>query len=345
MENTLPGKEENKEINDHFIFLLTDDTGIFQHSKYGVPDPRYGYTTDDNARALIMAVMLYERYGEKKYFDLIHRYSSFMLNALNERGRFRNFMSYDRKWLEEEGSEDSYGRSLWALGYAISNQHIPSGVKGALRYIFKKALPNVTSLQHLRAKAYSIIGMEYSGDASLKEYILKLAEVLSDSYYKSRSSDWKWFEDCITYSNSVLPWSLFKAYKVTGNKEFLEVAEESLGFLESVTFKDGLFKPVGCSGWFMKGKEPAKFDEQPVEACETVLTYLEGYNITGNVRYKDQAKRCHKWYEGENIKGISLIDTETGGCFDGLTEDGYNRNKGSESLISYYISYLSTVDI
>jgi uncharacterized protein YyaL (SSP411 family) len=280
MENTLPNKEGNKEINDHYIFLLTDDTGIFQHSKYGVPDPRYGYTTDDNARALIMAVMLYERYGDKKYINLIHRFSSFMLNALNEKGRFKNFMSYDRRWLEEEGSEDSYGRSLWALGYAISNPHTPLGVKGALRYIFKKALPNITSINYPRSKAYSIIGMEYMGDVSLKKYILSLAEDLKNTYYENRSDDWKWFEDSITYSNSVLPWSLFKAYKVTGNKEFLEVAEESLEFLESVTFKDGLFKAVGCDGWFVKGKEPAKYDEQPVEACETVLTVLQKMVIT-----------------------------------------------------------------
>jgi uncharacterized protein YyaL (SSP411 family) len=345
MESVLPGKEANKEINDYYIFLLTDDTGIFQHSKYGVPDPRYGYTTDDNARALIMAVMLYERYRERKYLDLIYRYSSFMLNALNERGRFKNFMGYDRKWLEEEGSEDSYGRSLWALGYAISNRHTPSGVKETLKYILRKALPNVDSLSNPRPKAYSIIGMEYVDYVSLNKHIISLAEELKDLYRNNRSDDWKWFEDNITYSNSVLPWSLFKAYKATGSKEYLEIAEESLEFLESVTFRNGLFKPVGCDGWLVKGKEPAEYDEQPVEACETALTYLEAYNVTGNNRYKKLAKKCHMWYEGDNVKGINLVDAETGGCFDGITKEGYNQNKGSESLVSYIISYLSTVDI
>lgn len=341
MEKTFPSEE----INDHYVFLLTDDTGIFQHSKCGVPDPRHGYTTDDNARALIMAVMLYERYRKKKYFNLIHRYSSFILNALNENGRFKNFMSYDRRWLEEEGSEDSYGRSLWALGYAFSNLRTPSGIKATLGYILKKALPNVMSINHLRSKAYSVIGMEYIGDVTLNKYISDIAEDIKNIYHKNKGEDWKWFEDSITYSNSVLPWSLFKAYKATGNKEFLEVAEESLGFLESITFKKGIFKPIGCNGWFVKGKEPAKYDEQPVEACETALTYLEAYNVTGNAKYKQQAKRCHAWYEGSNFKGISLVDGETGGCFDGLTADGYNWNKGSESLISYLISYMSTIDI
>ncbi|MDQ2087318.1 glycosyltransferase [Herbivorax sp. ANBcel31] len=330
-----------KQINDHYIFLLTDDTGIFQHSKYGVPDPRHGYTTDDNARALIMAVMLYERYGKKKYLNLIHRFSSFILNALNENGRFKNFMSYDRRWLEEEGSEDCYGRCLWALGYAFSNEHTPQGIRATLGYILKRALPNVTSINYLRSKAYSIIGMEYMGDMSLKKHIFNMAENLTGLYYENKSDDWKWFENSITYSNSVLPWSLFKAYKFTGNKKFLEVAEESLEFLESVTFKNGVFKPVGCDGWLTRGKKPAEFDEQPVEACETVLTYLEAYNLTGKSKYKQQAKRCHEWYEGANIKGISLVDRETGGCFDGITEKGFNWNKGSESIISYLISYMN----
>ncbi|TYQ12791.1 UNVERIFIED_CONTAM: hypothetical protein Cloal_3826 [Acetivibrio alkalicellulosi] len=333
--------EKNK-LDDRYIFLLTDDTGILQHSKYGVPDPRHGYTTDDNARALIMAIVLYEKYRKKKYLDLVYRYSSFVLNALNDRGRFKNFMSYDRKWLEEEGSEDCFGRCLWALGYAFSNKYTPVGVKSTLAYIFKKALPNVNSLTYLRAKAYSIIGIDYMGDEEGKKYIVDIADSLCNEYYKSKSDRWSWFENTITYSNSVLPWSLFKAYRSTGNEKYLDIAKESLDFLESVTFENGVFKPVGCNGWLIKGERCAEFDQQPVEACETVLTYMEAYLITGNSKYKKMAKRCHEWYEGVNFNRVSLVDRENGGCFDGLTDKGYNWNKGSESLISYVISFINS---
>lgn len=328
-------------MKDGYIFRLTDDTGIFQHSKYGVPDPTHGYTTDDNARALIMATKLYEKYKKKKYLDLIYRYSSFILNAQTGSGRFKNFMGYDRKWLEEEGSEDCFGRCLWAIGFALANKHTPHGVKYTLFHIFQKALPNVGSLNWLRAKAYSIIGLSYLNSEDIKSIVFDTASYLCRQYDENRDGDWKWFENSITYSNSVLPWALFAAHRVLDEKRFLEVAEESLEFLESITFKDGIFKPVGCRGWFVKGGIPAEYDEQPVEACESALTYLEAYLVTGKEKYKRQAKKCHAWYAGENSRRTNLIDIETGGCFDGLTDTGVNLNLGAESLISYWISYLA----
>ncbi|MEG6613521.1 glycosyltransferase [Pseudoclostridium thermosuccinogenes] len=327
-------------LKDDHIFRMTDDTGMLQHSKYSLPDPKHGYTTDDNARALIMAIMLYERYKKKKYMDLIYRYSSFILNAQNEKGKFRNFMGYDRKWLEEEGSEDCFGRCLWALGFAVSNEHTPQGVKHSLLHILKNAMPHATSLNSPRAKAYSAIGLSYLEGEEARNLVFDLSRSLCRHYEESRDGEWKWFEDIVAYCNSVIPWSLIAAYQVTGEKKFLDVAEESLEFLGRVTFKDGYFKPVGCNGWLLKGERPAEFDEQPVEACESVLTYLEAYKATGKRKYLQKAKRCHEWYEGANTKGISLVDRETGGCFDGLTYDGVNLNKGAESLISYVISYL-----
>lgn len=332
-------------LKDDHIFRMTDDTGMLQHSKCSIPDPNYGYTTDDNARALIMALMLYERYKNKKYLDLVYRYASFLLNAQNEKGRFKNFMRYDRKWLEEEGSEDCFGRCMWALGFAISNEGTPLGVKHGLSSILKKAMPHITTLNAPRAKAYSILGLAYLEGEEVRSITFEMAQSLCSQYEDYRDGDWKWFENIVAYCNNVLPWSLLSAYRATGEEKFLDIAEESLEFLGEVTFKDGYFKPVGCNGWFLKEEAPAEYDEQTVEACEAVLTYFEAYEATGKKRYLQKAKICHAWYEGANSKGISLIERETGGCYDGLTQSGVNLNMGAESLISYVMSYLKVLDI
>jgi hypothetical protein len=327
-------------LKDDHIFRLTDDTGIMQHSKYSLPDPNHGYTTDDNARALIMALMLYERYEKKKYLDLVYRYSSFILSAQNSKGKFKNFMGYDRKWLEEEGSEDCFGRCLWALGFGLSNEYTPQGVKHGLSHILKNAMPHAAALNSPRAKAYSIIGLARFEGEDARRLVFETAQSLCRQYEEYRDGEWKWFEDIVAYCNNVLPWSLISAHRATGEKKFLDIAEESLEFLGSVSFKDGYFKPVGCNGWLLKGGHPAEFDEQMVEACEAVLTYLEAYEATGKKKYLQKAKRCHAWYEGANSKGISLVDSETGGCYDGLTQHGVNLNMGAESLVSYVISYM-----
>ncbi|WP_265446741.1 glycosyltransferase [Acetivibrio straminisolvens] len=332
-------------IRDDHIFRMTDDTGMLQHSKYSLPDPNHGYTTDDNARALIMALMLYKRYGKKKYIDLVYRYSSFLINAQNEKGKFKNFMGYDRRWLEDEGSDDCFGRCLWALGFALSCDFTPKGIRHALLEIFNKAMPHADKLTYLRGKAYSAIGLSFFDNNDSKELVYNIAQSLCRQYDEHKDGEWKWFENIVAYCNNVLPWSLLAAYKVTGEKRFLETAEESLDFLGKITFKDGYFKPVGCNGWLKKGKIQAEFDEQPVEACEAVLTYLEAFELTGKTKYFEKAKICNSWYEGMNSKGIRLIDNETGGCYDGLTEQGVNLNMGAESLVSYIISYLKISEI
>jgi len=331
----------DRTFKDDYIFLLTDDTGMMQHSKYSIPDPRHGYTTDDNARALIMALMLYGRYRKKKYTNLAYRYSSFLLNAQNEFGKFRNFMGYDRRWLEEEGSEDCFGRCIWALGYALDCKYTPPGIKNGLQYLMERAFSNVPEINSIRARAYSILGLSHLKSETAKNFVYELAMSLLGQYEENRDNEWKWFESIVTYCNFVLPWSLIAAYRVTGEKRLLEAAEESLGFISGITLKEDYFKPVGCKGWLQKGKEPAEYDEQPVEACEGVLAFLAAYEATDKREYLYNAKKCHAWYEGYNSKGISLIDKKTGGCYDGLTQDGVNLNMGAESIISYVISYLN----
>ncbi|MFZ5591672.1 MAG: glycosyltransferase [Bacillota bacterium] len=326
---------------DDHIWRLTDDTGMIQHAKYGVPDPASGYTTDDNARALILAVSLYEQTGRRKYLNLAYRYLSFVLNAQNTRGKFRNFMAYNREFLEQEGSEDCFGRCLWALGYTLASPHTPANMKHVCREIIKKALPAVQELQFARGKAYSLIGLGYLESAGAKELTNRLTRSLLSQYRKHNSPDWHWFEDTLTYSNAILPWALFTAYQSLQEAEILTVALESLAFLENICFQPGYFKPVGCKGWFSRGGRPAPFDEQPLEAGEMTLAYLAAYRATGRQDFLVKACRCLAWYHGENSSGLSLIDRETAGCYDGITESGLNLNQGAESIISYGIARLA----
>jgi hypothetical protein len=319
-----------------YLFAMTDDTGIFQHSIYGVPDPKKGYTTDDNSRALILAVMLLERFHREKYLGLIYKYLIFMLNAQNDNGKFKNFMNYNRDFLEEEGSEDCSGRCLWALGCAISSPSIPENMKKTCRHMLNKVLENWRELKSPRAKAYSIAGLCCLKES--EEIVCRIEELsmsLVEQYMKYKDDNWYWFENSMTYGNAFLPLSLFKAYKILKKQILLDTARESMDFLGSITLKNGFFKPIGCNGWYVKGKSPAEYDEQPIEACETLLSYLEYYETVKDEQYLNNAVRCFRWFTGTNSKGLTLIDEETGACYDGLNETGINYNQGSESLISY----------
>jgi hypothetical protein len=325
---------------DH-IFHMTDDTGMFQHCIYGVPNLSEGYTSDDNARALIMAVNMYDQYRLKKVERLIYKYVSFLCYAQNSDGNFRNFMGYNREFLEKEGSEDCFGRCLWALCYTFASAATPQNVKKTVWKLIEKALPNCPNIIYPRAKAYTIIGLCLLDAEKSREYISKLAVSLAENYDHYNDGDWHWFEDNMTYSNAVLPWAMLSAYKITGENRYQKIGFESLQFLENMTFRKGYFKPIGCNGWLYKGNEPIEFDEQPVEACETTLVFLEAYSISGNNIFLDKAKTCFSWYYGNNSKNACLIDNETGGCYDGIEPDGLNHNQGAESVVSFWMAYLA----
>lgn len=324
---------------DH-LFNMTDDTGMFQHAIYGVPNLSKGYTSDDNARALIVAVKLYEMCPTKKVESLIRKYTAFLCYAQNTDGKFRNFMNYSREFLEDEGSEDCFGRCLWALCCAFGSPSIPEYVKKPVWKLIVKALPNCLKIISPRAKSYVIIGLNYLDIEKTNVMISDLAASLARQYKQYRDGDWHWFEDSMTYGNAVLPWAMLIAYGVVKNDDFKQIGFESLKFLESKTFRDGYFKPIGCNGWLYKGKAPAQFDEQPVEACETLLAFVDAYKISGNEKLLDMAKTCFSWYRGNNSKNLSLIDKETGGCCDGITPTGLNLNQGAESIVSVWMAYM-----
>jgi len=327
-------------LKTNHIFHMTDDTGMLQHSINGVPELSEGYTTDDNARALIMAVILFEKTKEKKVESLIYKYASFLCYAQNANGTFRNFMGYNREFLEKEGSEDCFGRCIWALCYAYSNPSTPQNVKITVWSLIENSLQNCLTLKFLRAKAYVIIGLHYLNIEKTNSIISELAASIAKQYDHHRDNDWHWFENSMVYCNSVLPLAMLEAYEVTKNDQYKHIGYETLDFLESKTFKSGYFKPIGCKGWLNKGFEPAEFDEQPVEACETTLTYLKAYKLSGKHVFLDKARTSFSWYRGFNSKNLSLIDSETGGCYDGITADGLNFNQGAESVVSFWIAFL-----
>ncbi|MHB9144491.1 MAG: glycosyltransferase [Symbiobacteriia bacterium] len=351
-----------------YLRKLTDDTGIFQHSKFGVPDRSKGYTSDDNARALIAAVMLYRRNRHAGSLDLMYTYLSFLQHAQNRDGSFRNLLDYDRRFPEEKGSEDCLGRCVWALGFALSESSVPENLKNSCRYMLNEALPHITVLRSPRAQAYAVIGLSYLLETpdsltysfphphaeeegamasflprgAIESLVAELGSRLRMQYLQNKGQGWHWFEDSITYSNAVLPWSLLKVSQLSGSADMKETAKESLDFLTSVTFSgDGYFKPIGCHGWLPRNGEAALFDEQPIEACETLLAYLEAFKVLGDETYLKQATLCYEWFLGRNSQHLSLLDPQTGACYDGLHAGGLNLNQGAESIISYSIAQLA----
>lgn len=340
---------------------LTDDTGIFQHAKFGIPDRGHGYTTDDNARALIAAVRWNRRDSTPKSMSLIYTYLAFIYHAQNEDGSFKNFMNYDRNFIEVVGSEDSFGRALWAVGSLLAEPSVPTSLRHTGWAMLSRSLTYAQKLQSPRAKAYALIGLcaaaqsaEWPSDPrvskgtserTLEVAINHLASALAAQYQTYRRSDWHWFEDSMTYGNGMLPWSLFRAAQVLGRSNWAETARESLDFLASVTLSPaGNFHPIGCQGWLRRGGTAASYDEQPIEAAEMVMAFQAAYQSLGNPVDRDRMELCYEWFLGKNSQNLSLIDPETFGCYDGIEINGINLNQGAESILSYILAHLAMTD-
>jgi hypothetical protein len=324
-------------IDTRFLFRMTDDTGLFQHSVLGIPNPKEGYTSDDNARALILAAMLFERSPETKYVSLMNRYLSFLLYS--EKGRwFRNFLGYDRKFTEKHGSEDCFGRCILALSYLSSRQALPAAIRGCAEKLLQRTAASCSILEFPKAKAYALTGLSLSDNPDDTPLLVMLRDSLADTYLQNRRENWRWFEDKVTYCGGILPLAILCSCH--GRDQRLKIGFESLNFLLDNEIRDGVFFPVGCKGWFTRGKVPAVYDEQPVEACSLMVTCLKAYKISGSEKYWDAAKYCFQWYLGQNIAGASMIDPETGGCRDGITRYGINGNEGAESIVCWLTAAL-----
>jgi glycosyltransferase involved in cell wall biosynthesis len=337
-------------LNPSHLLTMTDDTGMLQHAIFSVPNTREGYTTDDNARALIVSTMMDEetgRAGMREHSCLSSRYLSFLWYAFHaDTGRFRNFLGYDRKWHEEVGSDDSHGRALWSLGKVLGYSK-NAGLRGAAGRLFEAAVPATLTFTSPRAWAYSILGMQayldwFPGDRYIQGARNILANKLLDIYERSYSETWKWFEKSLSYSNARLPQALILAGWRSGNQRMIEAGMNSLKWLvvEQHRGDKNVFVPIGSNGFFIEGNEKARFDQQPVEACATISACLEVYRFTEESQWLEEARRVFSWFLGKNDLQVPLYDEVTGGCMDGLHPDRVNENQGAESTLSFLMALL-----
>lgn len=333
-------------INLNHLLNMTDDLGIFQHAIFNLPNYFEGYTTDDNARALILVLHLSETDSESyvDYEALTGRYLAFMWYALNKKsGRFRNFLGFDRNWLEEVGSEDSHGRALWSLG-AVIKQTRSEGLQGVAAKLFAQALPLALSLTSPRSWAFSLLGIHdylhrFAGDRTVKAIGETLAERLLNLYTQNRGDGWNWFEDYVTYNNATLPHALLLTSRWLDRQDMALAGLESLQWLVNIqTDSDGIFNPIGCNGFYRRGGEKAVFDQQPIEASATVSACLDAYRNTDDVSWHREAQRAFEWFLGRNCLGMPLYDADTGGCFDGLRPGRVNQNQGAESTLAFLMA-------
>jgi hypothetical protein len=332
---------------DH-LERLTDDTGIIQHALHSVPDPLHGYSIDDQARALIVVLAHARQAGHQRAPRAAYTYMSFLRNASNADGTFHNFLSYGRHWLDDRGSHDSHGRALWALGYA-SRFGIERGLAGAALEMFDTSVGYVEKLAWPRSWAFALFGLYHgykaSRDDGLLTLVRDLADKLVDAYEATASADWQWFEGELTYCNAKLPAALLLAHEITGNARYLEVSVSTLRWLTSVLLNDaGELRLVGQHGWYPRGGAKAAFDEQCVDAQGLVEASMVAARVTGDESWRHTAVAAFDWFVGRNVHGLSLIDSVTWGCFDGITVTRLNRNMGAESIVCYLLAYLDLVE-
>lgn len=324
---------------------MTDETGMLQHAIFTVPNYREGYTTDDNARALMVSVLL-EALGSSEALDLASRYLAFLWYAFNaETGRFRNFMDYQRRWLEVGGSDDSHGRALWALGTLLGRSNTPALHSMAGR-LFEQTLPAILDTSSPRAWAFALIGIHeylqrYAGDRRAGQVLEELAGRLLALYKTHRTEEWRWFEPGLSYCNAAPPHALLMCGQSLPNEDMTEAGLESLVWLTAVQRADaGHFVPVGSNGFYERGGARARFDQQPIEAQAMVSACLEAYRITGDRRWSKEARRAFEWFLGRNDLNLPIYDPTTGGCRDGLHPDRPNENQGAESTLAFLQSLL-----
>ncbi len=333
---------------DHLI-RMTDGVGMLQHAKFTVPDREHGYCVDDNARALIVAVTAQNfQPQDTSLTGLTSVYLSFLDHAFNrDTGLFRNFMSYDRCWLEEKGSEDSHGRALWGLGVTSALGRNEGQVNHAVD-LFQRALPAVEHFTSPRAVAFTIIGLHalLSGNPENSQ-IETMFRILSDKlmqwFRNSISEDWPWCEEALTYDNARLPQALLLSGQRLGNDEMLQTALCALSWLKKIQHDESgcYFAAIGNNGWFTRGSNKAQFDQQPIEAAAMVDACIEAFNITQDEEWITYTYRCLNWYLGDNELHISLYDHATGGCRDGLETKGVNENQGAESTLCWLMALLA----
>jgi len=337
---------ELPELNLRHLQAMSDDTGILQHATFNVPRYQEGYCIDDNARALLLTTLIEDagnhHVGELR--PLASRYLAFINYAFNRpRGRFRNFMSYSRHWIEECGSEDSHGRTLWALGTVIGRSVDP-GRYNLASELFHAALPAVVAFTSPRAWAYTLLGIDeylraFQGDSNVEAARKALAERLLELFRQSSRTEWPWFEDRVTYCNARLSQALLVTGSRMEDEAMAAAGIQSLEWLATIQRTDeGYFSPIGTNGFYSRGHRKAAFDQQPVEACSMVSACLDAHRLTHDACWAERAHCAFNWYLGQNQLHQSLYEARTGGCRDGLHSDRTNENQGAESTLSFLLA-------
>jgi glycosyltransferase involved in cell wall biosynthesis len=347
LKNSIVDPEIMPKFSLTHVLRLTDDTGIVQHAKYGIPNLKEGYCLDDNARALIMALMAYERNNSKEAFELLPIYLSYIHYMQTEDGNFRNFLSFSRQYLDEVGSEDSFGRTIWALGYLIGCTSSNSYREFATE-IFHRSYPHFQNLHYLRGVANTIIGISlylqvYATDEGMTSEMVRLTKMLTDAYEQTHSEDWEWFEEEMTYDNAILPLALLHSCEITGNENVKKIALKTMAFLDKLSLSNGYLSPVGNDGWHGRGRIYPIFDQQAIETMAMVMMHFQAYHIFRKPEYIEKMFLSYRWFLGENTLRAPLYDHETKGCCDGLLPTGINRNQGAESTLAYLISHLTVL--
>jgi glycosyltransferase involved in cell wall biosynthesis len=335
---------------DH-VMRMTDGTGIFQHATYSVPNFHEGYCTDDNARAFLLAVLL-ER-EEKPHPELVRLSTTclaFLAAAFNaSNGRFRNFMSHGREWLEEAGSEDSHGRAVWALGTGCGRTR-NDGHRMLCLQLLHESVPAVEAFTSPRAWAFTMLGIHeylkaFPGDLRMHRLLQTLAQRLLVLWKRYARRDWRWFEHILSYDNARISQALIASGSRMPGSECLAVGLESLEWLAGIqTAAAGHFRPVGSNGFYPRKGVRADYDQQPVEAQAMTSAFLEAWRATSHGSWLKEARRAFDWFLGGNDVGLPLFDAATGGCCDGLHPDRLNANQGAESSLAFSLSLAALLE-
>lgn len=332
---------------DH-IKELTTDYGILQFSNFSQPDVSFGYTLDDNARALIDMVMYHEINAEPIVLKLASVYLNFIAGIQREDGRFDNYKDFNGQLTQQNklvNLEDSNGRALWSLGFLLSHyEKLPLDLVQQVQKIWDKAVVHIDEVASPRAIAYTLKGLYYyhlvNQDEEIKKSIIQLADKLLNHYHINSDEDWCWYEDYMTYANNVLPEAMLFSFLATGDLKYKRIALVTFDFLLSHYFMKGEFSVISNRGWFVKGSHKNTYGEQPIEVVTTIITLHLFYEVTGNVKYKEQLKVAFSWFLGNNHLNQIIYNSENGAAYDGLEDKNVNINQGAESTLCFFKAQL-----
>lgn len=332
---------------DH-LDRLTDSTGLIQHAIYSVPRRQSGYTVDDNARALSLCVRLWSHQAGERMLDRVTKYLSLLEDSRRSGGGFHNLMSYQRQWLDTDSSGDCQGQAIRSLSEVLASR-LPQDLRTLAHELIESALPAFVDMRSLRAEANLLVGygrLWEEGTCCWQRFddtAAQAAQHLAESFRRSRRPSWHWFESRMTYANAVLPHAMFVAASRWPNEDYLDVAQESLAFLDLHTTEEGMFWPVGNNGWFAHGETKARYDQQPIEASTMADATLAAWRVTRDERHRRSFEQACRWFHGENSVRVPMAHRSRGACYDGLHASGPNRNQGAESTLAFLWSELCEI--